>query len=94
MENILAFVLGAGAGLIIWGVVVAFKTAKQVRELVKQVTDMQIAINTNEELINRRVDQEINRVNELYNDSIKHADSRVDRLEFKIATKDKQVIQG
>ena len=28
MEQILAFVLGAGAGLVIWGVVVAFRIDK------------------------------------------------------------------
>lgn len=94
MEQILAFVLGVGTVAFIWVVVVTFKTIGKVKQIEQTITGHQEWILRNEEMINRRVDQEINRVNELYNDSIKHADSRVDRLEFKIATKDKQVIQG
>jgi len=93
MEQILAFVLGVGAVAFIWVVVVAFKTVGKVKELEKCVTDMEIVINRNEEMVNRRVDQEIDRVDSLIHGVYSYTDSRVDKLEAK-TTKDKQVIKG
>jgi hypothetical protein len=40
MEQILAFVLGVSAVAFVWVVVVAFKTAKQVKELKKDIIDL------------------------------------------------------
>ena len=97
MEQILAFVLGAGAGLIIVGVVLAFRTVKQVKEIEQRITGHQEWILRNDEMVNRRIDQEIDRANELYNDSIRHTDSRVDRLEHKYLldqTQSKKLING
>ena len=93
MEQILAFVLGAGAGLIIMGVVLAFRTAKQVKEIEKAITGQQDWIQRNDEMVNRRIDQEIDRTNRMIGDIYSVIDSRFDKFEAKI-TKDKQVLKG
>lgn len=86
MEQILAFVLGVGVALLVWGVVVAFKTASKVREIEKAIPGIQDWINQNDQLVNRRIDQEINRVNRLHTDSIAFTDSRVDKLDAKFCS--------
>jgi hypothetical protein len=88
MEQILAFVLGAGAGVLIWGVVVAFRTAKLAKQNEESIRNLGQWISRNDEMVNRRIDQEIDRVNRIANDCIKHTDSRVDKLESKITTKE------
>ena len=93
MEQLLAFILGVGTALIIWGVVVAFRTAKQVKLLQANITDIYQVINQNEEMVNRRVDQEIDRVDLIYTNILSTLDSRLDKLEAKI-TKEKQLIKG
>jgi len=87
IEQILAFVLGAGSVFLIWGVVVVFRTANKVKELERDITDLHSWIQRNDELVNRRIDQEVNRVDELHRESIKHTDSRVDKLESKFEAK-------
>jgi hypothetical protein len=89
MEQILAFVLGAGAGLIIWGVVVAFRTAKLAKQNEESIRHIEEWISRNDESVNRRIDQEIDRVNRLHSDSISFTNSRVDKLESKILSVDK-----
>lgn len=89
MEQILAFVLGVSAVAFVWVVVVAFKTASKVKEIEKQFQALYAELSQRDELVNRRIDQEINRVNQIYNDCIKHTDSRVDKLEAKILSVDK-----
>ena len=89
MEQILAFVLGVGIALLVWGVVVAFKTVKKVKQIEQMITGHQEWILRNDELVNRRIDQEIDRVNRLHQDSISFTDSRVDKLEAKILSVDK-----
>lgn len=89
MEQILAFVLGVSAVAFVWGVVVAFKTASKVKEIEKQFQALYIELSQRDELVNRRIDQEIDRVNNLHTDSIKYTDSRVDKLEAKILSVDK-----
>ena len=93
MEQLLAFILGVGTALIVWGVVVAFRTAKQVKLLQANITDIYQVINQNEEMVNRRVDQEIDRVDLIYTNILSTLDSRLDKLEAKI-TKEKQLIKG
>lgn len=94
MEQILAFVLGAGAGLVIWGVVVAFKTVKKVKQIEQMITGHQEWILRNDELVNRRIDQEVDRVNQIANDCIRHTDSRVDKLEAKLTSTPKEILKG
>ena len=89
MEQILAFVLGAGGALLVWGVVVAFRTASKVKQIEKSIQNAEQWIHRNDELVNRRIDQEIDRVNQIYNDCIRHTDSRVDKLEAKLLSVDK-----
>jgi len=96
MEQILAFVLGAGIALFVWGVVVAFKTVKKVKQIEQRITSHQDWISRNDEMVNRRMDQEIDRTNSIFNDCIRHTDSRVDKLEHKYLaqTQSKKLING
>ena len=96
MEQILAFVLGVGIALFGWGVVVAFRTASKVTKQEKQLTDIENWLMRNDELVNRRIDQEVDRVNKLYSDCIRYTDSRVDKLEQKYLdqTQSKKLIKG
>jgi len=93
MEQILAFVLGAGAGLVIWGVVVAFKTAKLAKQNEESIRNVEEWISRNDERVNLRIDQEIDRVNQLADKIYSAIDSRLDKLETKI-TKEKQILKG
>jgi hypothetical protein len=86
MEQILAFVLGVSAVALIWAVMVAFRTAKQVTALKANEIEITNWIQRNDELVNRRIDQEIDRVDSLYDQSIRHTDSRVDKLEAKLTS--------
>jgi hypothetical protein len=92
MEQILAFVLGASAGLIIWGVVVAFRTAKLAKQNETSIRNIEEWVSRNDEMVHRRIDQEIDRVNNLHTDSIAFTNSRVDKLESKITTK--EILKG
>lgn len=89
MEQILAFVLGVSAALLVWGVVVAFKTASKVREIEKQFQALYTELSQRDELVNRRIDQEIDRTDQIYKECIKYTDSRIDKLEAKILSVDK-----
>jgi demethoxyubiquinone hydroxylase (CLK1/Coq7/Cat5 family) len=86
MEQILAFVLGVSAALLVWGVVVAFKTASKVREIEKQFQALYTELSQRDELVNRRIDQEIDRVDQIYKECLKHTDSRVDKLDAKFCS--------
>jgi hypothetical protein len=89
MEQILAFVLGVSGALLVWGVVVAFKTAKLAKQNEQSILNIEQWVHRNDELVNRRMDQEIDRVNRLHDDSISFTDSRVDKLEAKLLSVDK-----
>jgi sensor domain CHASE-containing protein len=86
MEQILAFVLGVGAVAFVWVVVVAFKTASKVTQIERAITEQQDWISRNDEMVNRRIDQEIDRVNRLHSDCVSFTDSRVDKLEQKLTS--------
>jgi hypothetical protein len=88
MEQILAFVLGVSVVAFVWVIMVAFRTAGKVTQIEKAITEQQDWILRNDELVNRRIDQEIDRVNNLHKDSISFTDSRVDRLEQKLSSID------
>ena len=94
MEQILAFVLGAGAGLIIWGVVVAFRTAKLAKQNEESIRNIEEWVSRNDEMVNRRIDQEIDRTDNLHKDSISFTDSRVDKLEAKLTSIPKEILKG
>jgi len=94
MEQILAFVLGVGAVAFIWVVVTAFKTASKVKDLERAISGNQDWITQNDQLVNRRIDQEIDRVNQIATDCIRHTDSRVDKLEAKVFASPKEILKG
>ncbi len=87
IEQILAFVLGAGSVFLIWGVVVAFRTARKLKGVQDELPNIYACIDNLSEELHRRIDQEINRTEELFKESIKHTDSRVDKLESKFEAK-------
>jgi len=93
MTEILAFVLGVGAVVFVWVVVVAFKTANKVKELEKQFQALDAELSQRDELVNRRIDQEINRVNQNYNDCIRYTDSRIDKLDAKFCSDGKALTE-
>jgi hypothetical protein len=93
METLVTFGLGAGAVLIILGIVAVVRLVNQVNDLEKIVMDLDIVINQNEQTLNRRIDQEIDRVNEMYSRIDSAIDSRLDKLETRI-TNNKQVLKG
>jgi septation ring formation regulator EzrA len=89
MTEILAFVLGVSAVAFVWVVVVVFKTAKLAKQNEQSILNIEQYVSRNDELVNRRMDQEIDRVNQIANDCIRHTDSRVDKLEAKLLSVDK-----
>ena len=93
METLVTFGLGAGAVLIILGIVAVVRLVNQVNDLEKIVMDLDIVINQNEQMLNRRIDQEIDRVDNITSNIYSHIDSRLDKLETKI-TNNKQVLKG
>ena len=93
METLVTFGLGAGAVLIILGIVAVVRLVNQVNDLEKIVMDLDIVINQNEQMLNRRIDQEIDRVDNITSNIYSAIDSRLDKLETKIIN-NKQVIKG
>ena len=93
METLVTFGLGAGAVLIILGIVAVVRLVNQVNDLEKIVMDLDIVINQNEQMLNRRIDQEIDRVDSITSNIYSAIDSRLDKLETKI-TNNKQVLKG
>ena len=93
MEQILAFVLGVGIALLGWGVVVAFRTVSKVKEIERAIAEQQDWILRNDELVNRRIDQEVDRTNNIYNDCIRYTDSRVDKLDAKFCSDGKALTE-
>lgn len=101
MEQILAFVLGVSAALLVWGVVVAFKTASKVKEIEKQFQALYTELSQRDELVNRRIDQEIDRVDLIYTNILSTLDSRIDKLDAKfckdgkaLTEKSKEILKG
>ena len=97
MEQIAAFVLGViialVMGLIIVGVLIAFRTSKLAKQNEESIRNIEGWISRNDELVNRRIDEEINRTDKMIGDIYSVIDSRFDKFEAKI-TNNKQVIKG
>ena len=97
MEQIAAFLLGViialVMGLIIVGVLIAFRTSKLAKQNEESIRNIEEWISRNDELVNRRMDQEINRTDKMIGDIYSVIDSRFDKFEAKI-TNNKQVIKG
>ncbi len=93
MEQIAAFVLGVSAVVFIWTVAVAFRTANLAKQNEKHIRNMEEWISRNDELLNRRIDEEINRTDKMIGDLYSVIDSRFDKFEAKV-TNNKQVLKG
>ena len=85
METLVTFGLGAVTVLIILGIVVVFKLVKQVKELTVKIKEIEHWLSHNDEMVNRRIDQEIDRVNKMDTDVYSFIDSRLDKLENKLS---------
>jgi len=95
MEQILAFVLGVSAVTFVWVVVVAFKTSKKVKEIEDTLQGVFHELHRNDEMVNRRIDQEIDRTDQLYTECNKYINSRVDKLDAKFSPKGvKEILKG
>jgi len=96
MEQILAFALGVGAGLLIWGVVVVYRTAKLAKQNEESIRNIEEWISKNDEIVNRRIDQEIDRTDKMIGDLYSVIDSRFDKFEAKITKEQgsKQILKG
>ena len=93
MEQILAFVLGVGAGVFVWTVVVAFRTASRVKYLEQCLEQTERNAREDDGNIHRRIDQEIDRVDELLRGLTSYIDSRADKLDSKI-TNNRHLLKG
>lgn len=91
-QQIAAFVLGVSAVVFVWGIVVAFRTARKVSNIETSINDIYQVIRENDEMVNRRIDQEIDRVDQLYRECNSYINSRVDKLESKIITR--EILKG
>jgi len=84
METLVTFSLGAVTVLIILGIVVMVRLAKQVKELKFITQNLETWIDRNDEMVNRRIDGEIERVDKMDRDVYSFIDSRLDKLENKL----------
>jgi hypothetical protein len=101
MEQTIAFVLGVLAVLAVAGVVSMFKTHGQVKDLYEEIEDLQKVINeleldltTASDLLDRRIDQEIDRVDKLDGEQYKYIDSRTDKMESRLEDTIAKLIAG
>ncbi len=89
MEQILGFVLGVGIVIFLGMVIMMFKTKKLAEQNETNIQNIEDWVSGNEEMVNRRIDQEIDRIDHLHSDNISYTDSRVDKLEQKLTSVDK-----
>ena len=96
MEQILAFGLGVVAVAFVWVVVVAFKTASKISKLETNLQDTINLIDDNNKTgydrdlaLDRRVDQEMDRVDLIFTNVLSTLDSRLDKLEKKLTSVNK-----
>ena len=86
MEQIAAFILGVSVVTFIWVVVVAFRTAKLAKQNNESIRNIEEWISRNDELVNRRIDQEIDRLDKVGSACMSYTDSRVDKLDAKFCS--------
>ena len=87
MEQILTFALGVLLVLAVAGVYNMFKTSKQVKKLTEESVNKEREYEDNFRLLDIRIDQEIDRINRIYEELLKYTDSRTDKLESRIDTR-------
>ena len=98
MEQTTAFVLGVLSVLAIVGVYRMFKVAFRVKDLQEDIDDLKNVINEIEmdlgqtsDLLDRRIDGEIDRVDNSVEELYKYIDSRTDKMESRCDSKFKEV---
>ena len=98
MEQTTAFVLGVLSVLAIAGVYRMFKVAFRVKDLQEDIDDLRNVINEIEmdlgqtsDLLDRRIDGEIDRIDNLTEELYKYIDSRTDKMESRCDSKFKEV---
>ena len=84
METLVTFSLGVVTVLIVLGIVVVVRLAKQVKELKLSTQNLETWVDRNDEMVNRRIDGEIERVDKMDRDIYSFIDSRLDKLENKL----------
>lgn len=108
MEQTIAFVLGVLAVLAVYGVVSMFKTRVQIKDLYTEIEDLQDVINELEreihrdnEMLDRRIDQEIDRVDKVsiqlhdYADTLNnHAQDEMNKLYAYIDSRTDKMADG
>ena len=99
MEQTIAFVLGVLTVLAVAGVVSMFKTRVQIKDLYAEIEDLQKVFNELEreihrdnEMLDRRIDQEIDRVSRLDQEQCKYIDSRTDKMESRLENEIAQLV--
>ena len=93
MEIIISFVSGAVAFILVRGIVMILGMEKKIKELQALVDSLITNVERRDELVNIRVDQEIDRVDRIIENTYSYIDSRLDKLENKLSTK-KEVLKG
>ena len=98
MEQTAAFVLGVLSVLAIVGVYRMFKVAFRVKDLQEDLDDLRNVINEIEmdlgqtsDLLDRRIDGEIDRVDNSVEELYKYIDSRTDKMESRCDSKFKEI---
>jgi predicted PurR-regulated permease PerM len=84
METLITFGLGAGTVLIIIGVMAVFKLVRQTRELIKQVADIEIVLGRSEEMLYRRISEEVDKTDNQMQNLYSVMDSRIDNVEASV----------
>jgi hypothetical protein len=84
METLVTFSLGVVTVLIVLGIVVVVRLAKQVKELKLSTQNLETWVDRNDEIVHRRIDGEIERVDKMDRDIYSFIDSRLDKLENKL----------
>jgi len=91
MEQTIAFVLGVFTVLAIASVISMFRTRGQVNDLHEEIEYLQNTINELEreihrdtDLLDRRIDGEIDRTDKMYETLYKYIDSRTDKMESRL----------
>ena len=87
METLITFGLGAGTVLIIIGVMAVFKLVRQTRELIKQVADIEIVLGRSEEMLYRRISEEVDKTDSQMQNLYSVMDSRFDKFEARLLNK-------
>jgi len=92
MEQIVAFVLGVSAVFIVWGIVVAFKTAGKVHDLQQELSNVYTIIDRHCDELHQRINQQKDQIDRTIDSIYSTIDSRIDKLDAKL-TKSKGTVK-